>query len=313
MQNRWNRIRQGDARDLLAELDNDSVDLSLWSPPYHVGKEYEQTTTLQEWQDLLRQVIIEHGRVLRPGAFSVVNIGDIRTFRDETITRHRATVPTRGGVTAACVAKVRLERPEFNNSQIGHVLGCSEQTVERRLLGNARRGGGPRHATTRVLNSGDKLIEYAAEGGLYLYDHRVWVKSPAWQNNPWHPKSYRAVDEWENLYWLCRPGPIRIERQRLTDREWTDWGSRGIWNIPSVQNNDGPEPAFPIELAVRTIRLLTDAGNLVLDPFIGSGTTAVAAQALHRRWLGFDSCPGAVRRARRRIRKEEDGGRGLFQ
>ena len=38
----WNRIRCGDARRLLRGIDDDSVDLSLWSPPYHIGREYER-------------------------------------------------------------------------------------------------------------------------------------------------------------------------------------------------------------------------------------------------------------------------------
>ena len=54
---RFNRIVTGDARRLLLKLPADSVDLSFWSPPYYVGKSYEQHLNFQEWQALVREVV----------------------------------------------------------------------------------------------------------------------------------------------------------------------------------------------------------------------------------------------------------------
>ena len=45
---------------------------------------------------------------------------------------------------------------------------------------------------------------------------------------------------------------------------------------------------FPIELPRRLIKLFTDPGDIVLDPFLGSGTTALAAKELGRNYIGFD-------------------------
>ena len=202
----WNRIRHGDSRQLLAQLTDECIDLSIWSPPYHVGREYEQDTSQLEWRELLRAVTIEHGRILRPGAFAVINIGDIKTYPDPLIARHKANVTRlRCPVTTEHVARLRSDNPEISTREMAGALNCSEQTIERRVLGSLRRGGGASQASTRILASGELLIEYAAEAGLYLYDHRIWAKSPAWKNSPWHPTSYRAVDEWENLYFFCSP------------------------------------------------------------------------------------------------------------
>jgi site-specific DNA-methyltransferase (adenine-specific) len=66
-----------------------------------------------------------------------------------------------------------------------------------------------------------------------------------------------------------------------------------------------PAP-FPVELPQRLIELYTFRNDLVLDPFMGSGTTAVAAIRTQRSYLGFDTDKGYVERARERCRIERD-------
>jgi len=74
----------------------------------------------------------------------------------------------------------------------------------------------------------------------------------------------------------------------LSKEEWRQWGSRGVWFFASVRSNDDHEAKFPLELPRRTIKLLTNPGDLVLDCFIGSGTTAVAALQEGRRFIGIE-------------------------
>ncbi len=57
----------------------------------------------------------------------------------------------------------------------------------------------------------------------------------------------------------------------------------------------------PVELLKHLIQAVTKPGDVVLDPFVGSGTTAVAAKALGRRYIGIELDPGYVRKARARI------------
>ena len=72
-----NQIVWGDARTLLSEIDDASVDLSFWSPPYFVGKSYEKDWSFNDWCELLCSVIKEHTRLIKPGGFLAVNIADI--------------------------------------------------------------------------------------------------------------------------------------------------------------------------------------------------------------------------------------------
>ena len=292
-----NAIACGDAREQTARIEAGTVDLALWSPPYLMDKPYERGASLESWTELMRELLALHAKVLRPGAFAVVNICDVRTWPDPALPpgpyaeiRHR-----QGGVTASDVAAARKAHPDASEREIARLLGCSDQTVARRERGSAHRAG--RRPPTRVLRTSAIVEDAAAGAGLYLYDHRIWSKTPAWKNNAWTGTSLRAVDEWEHLLFLHRPGPFVYDRDRLDDDEWAEWGSRGIWKIPSVGRNDDAAPRFPDELAARVVRILTDPGDLVLDPFVGTGTTTGVAHQLERRWIGIDINPGNAERA----------------
>ena len=110
---------------------------------------------------------------------------------------------------------------------------------------------------------------------------------------------YRAVDEFEYLYIFWKPGITKIDRSRLSADEWKEWGSRGVWSFPSVRMNDDHEAKFPLELPSRAIRLLTDPGDIVLDCFMGSGTSAVTAIREGRHFIGVELDADYVRLARK--------------
>ena len=78
-----------------------------------------------------------------------------------------------------------------------------------------------------------------------------------------------------------------------------------LWEIPPEMATRVGHPApFPVELPQRLIELYTFRNDLVLDPFMGSGTTAVAAIRTQRSYVGFDTDKGYVERARERCHVE---------
>ena len=81
-----------------------------------------------------------------------------------------------------------------------------------------------------------------------------------------------------------------------------------VWDIApeSARRVNHPAP-FPLQLPQRVIGLYTYREDLVLDPFMGSGTTLVAAIRSGRRYLGFDTDPGYVSTAQQRVKEELSG------
>jgi site-specific DNA-methyltransferase (adenine-specific) len=143
------------------------------------------------------------------------------------------------------------------------------------------------------------------EAGFYPYDRRIWLKDAAWENSRWTSLSYRrAVDEFEYIYIFWKPGITKFDRERLSQDEWKNWGSRGVWSFPSVRANDDHEAKFPIELPTRIIKLFSEENDTVLDCFMGSGTTAVAAIREKRHYIGIELIPEYVELANTNISKE---------
>jgi DNA modification methylase len=284
-----NTVHYGYAEKLLQEIEHQSIACSIWSPPYHLNKDYEKGQTFEEWKKMLEEIIHLHFPILKNGGFMVINIADILCFADESMPKIQLPNPSKHKVTLtrAEIVEAQKKFPTMSRYQLAEYFGCSEQTIDRRLNGNNIRGG--KYITqTRVELVGHYIQHYALESGLYLYDRRIWKKDPSWHNSKWTSNSYRAVDEFEYLYIFWKPGETLVNRDKLTSKEWSEWGSRAVWDIASVRANHEHEAMFPIELPRRCIKLLSEKNDIILDPFMGSGTTALASIELQRNFIGIE-------------------------
>lgn len=101
---------------------------------------------------------------------------------------------------------------------------------------------------------------------------------------------------------LCDCPPKHINC--LTAKEWIK-AQLGVWQFAyegrDIRDKNAHPATFPIALANRCISLFTHAGELVLDPFVGSGTTLVAAQDLDRNAAGFDLKPEYIALSQSRL------------
>jgi site-specific DNA-methyltransferase (adenine-specific) len=97
------------------------------------------------------------------------------------------------------------------------------------------------------------------------------------------------------------PAPTPSDQRWLQHDEWLEW-TNGVWKFPGeTQAWEGHPAPFPEELPRRLIKLLSFPGDTVLDPFCGSGTTAVKAYQLGRDFVGFDLSQAYVDSALRRV------------
>jgi DNA modification methylase len=124
---------------------------------------------------------------------------------------------------------------------------------------------------------------------------RMWVKPPMLGNNPYWLKSYKPIPEFEYVGFFADLDafPVVAPADRVPQAE--EWRYRSRWEFGTVASQQlakGFHPAaFPVELPRRCILLFTDAGGTVVDPFLGSGTTLIAAEALGRLCVGVELDP----------------------
>lgn len=84
------------------------------------------------------------------------------------------------------------------------------------------------------------------------------------------------------------PNPVWADLAALERIATAGANLRNVWTIATAPYAEAHFATFPIELPSRCIKIGSKPGDLVLDPFLGSGTTAEAAQALGRRWVGYE-------------------------
>jgi site-specific DNA-methyltransferase (adenine-specific) len=105
-----------------------------------------------------------------------------------------------------------------------------------------------------------------------------------------------------------KPGGYRqpTERQRklsmISKEEYNKWFQQ-FWNLSGASTKKHPAP-FPEGLAYRLVRMFSFVGDMVVDPFCGSGTTMVAAMKAGRNSIGIEIDPEYCRMAEERLRKE---------
>jgi len=158
-----------------------------------------------------------------------------------------------------------------------------------------------------------KQALYFKQIGLNLHDTMIWAKDSCafpettryYQTFEYmfvfskgRPKTINLIDDRENKWGGCNVyGTFRKPNGETVDRSTTwkstmckDYGVRfNVWNIPAAKGNKTGHPAvFPKQLVADHIISWSAKGDLVLDPFVGSGTTALVAFEMGRHYIGFD-------------------------
>jgi site-specific DNA-methyltransferase (adenine-specific) len=227
----------------MEELPDNSVHLMVTSPPYNVGKEYDENLTLNEYRAFLKRVWAEVKRVLVPGGRVCINIANLG--RKPYIPLH------------AFVVEDMLD------------------------LGFLMRG---------------EIIWNKASSGSPSTAWGSWLSA----KNP----TLRDIHEYILVFSKGMFSRKNLGRKSTISKDEFLEYTKSVWTFPAEPATKVGHPApFPAELPYRLIQLYTFEGEVVLDSFIGSGQTAVAAIKTKRHYVGYEINEEYVKLAEKRIKE----------
>lgn len=118
------------------------------------------------------------------------------------------------------------------------------------------------------------------DAGFVLHSRRVWAKPHARVAAPWCASSNRAASDWEHLWTWLKPGGKFLNERRNPS-------FLGVWDTSKMEGvdigKDAHPAAFPVSIAVLGIEVYSNAGDVVFEPFGGTGTMLIAAEKTGRR------------------------------
>ena len=242
----------GDSRKM-REVDDGSVQLIVTSPPYNVGKDYAQHQDgmeSKEYLEFLNTVWKECLRVLGRGGRIAVNVAN--TWR-------KPYLPLNAYITRQLIDLGFQMRGEIIWDK-GASAGIST------AWGSFGRASNPTlrdvHEYILVFSKESFRLEetHGTESGIENLEFVEWTRS-IWRD----PQN--QVDDAQNSIW-------KFDTQSKRRRNGSNSAAH-------------PTP-FPLDLPLRLILLYSNIGDIVLDPFMGSGTTALAAKMTQRHFVGYE-------------------------
>jgi len=157
-----------------------------------------------------------------------------------------------------------------------------------------------RRVTHTVISDLEKFMDSTGEMftfALYIWDKRKIARFSSFGSYP-YPTNIFSTFPYEWIIVFCKKGkraPVSKEikeKSKLTHQEWADWAINSFWEMqPAKAKSEGHPAPFPKELPHRLIKLYSFWGDTVLDPFMGTGTTAEAAIELGRNAIGYEINP----------------------
>jgi site-specific DNA-methyltransferase (adenine-specific) len=276
-----NRVFCSDAERFLSSMSDESVDCTVTSPPYYRQRDYrggEQIgleATPEEYVQRLTRVFGECLRVTRQSGCLWLVLGD-KYLRGQLL-----GMPWRVALALVDVGWV------LRSDVIWHKPNAMPSAVKTRPT------------------TDHEYIFFFTKSSNYYYDQDA-VREP---HVTFTPQSRMRGGR---RHFGKRNGTPEVGKNRgksnLHDGRWDQAfhprgrNKRTVWSIPLSKFRDAHFAVFPESLVATCVLAGCPANGVVLDPFLGSGTTAVVAQRLRRDFVGIEHVPEYCQMARRRIR-----------
>lgn len=267
--NVWkNQIVHGDCRAVLREIPSDFIDLIITSPPYADSrrKTYGGIHPDQyvEWFLPITQELL---RVLKPQGTFILNIKE-KVVEGE---RHTYVIET--------ILEMRKQGWLWTEEFIWHKKSCH-----------------PGKWPNRFRDAWERCLQFNKQKQFAMDQESVMVPMGDWTKT--RLKNLSETDK-------------RRDNSKVKSgfgKNVSNWVNRSmafpsnVLHLASETGNKNHSAVFPVSLPEWFIKLFTKEGDLVLDPFVGSGTTAVAAKMSGRHYLGIEVVPEYVELANTKLK-----------
>jgi site-specific DNA-methyltransferase (adenine-specific) len=272
------QILQGDCCELLPALPDASVDLIVTSPPYaDQRKHIYGGVHPDEYVEWFLPIGAELKRILKPTGSFVLNI------KERVVNGERHTY------VLELIIALRKQGWLWTEEYLWHKKNCY-----------------PGKWPNRFRDAWERCLHFTRQKQFAMYQEAVMVPMGDWR-----------VSRLQNL--------SETDKRRDTSRVGSGFGKNisnwlgremayptNVLHMATECGNRNHSATFPLELPAWFIQLFTQEGDMVLDPFLGSGTTAVACTQLDRRYIGIELNPEYIPIAEQRIKETCKQAHNLF-
>jgi site-specific DNA-methyltransferase (adenine-specific) len=257
----------GDCESVLADVPDNSVDLIFTSPPYADQRRHTYGGIKpEEYVDWFLPKAEQFHRVLKPTGTFILNI------KERVVNGERHTY------VLELIVELRRQGWLWTEEFMWH-----------------KKNSYPGKWPNRFRDSWERLLQFNKHRQFNMYQDAVMVPVGDWSKS--------------RLSKLSNTDQVRDESKVNSGfgKNVSNWIGRdmvyptNVIHMSTECSNRSHSAAFPLELPSWFIKLFSVEGDLVLDPFVGSGTTAEAAKLLGRHYLGIDISPGFFDLAETRV------------
>lgn len=270
-QNWQTRIFEGDCLDILRWLPDECIDLIITSPPYADQRKHTyggvHPDKYVEW---FMPIAAELKRVLKREGSFILNI------KERVVNGERHTY------VLELILEMRRQGWLWTEEYAWH-----------------KKNSYPGKWPNRFRDGWERCLHFTKDKHFAMYQDAVRVPMGDWSQS--RLRNLSETDRRRDNSRVQSGFGKKIENWVGRELAYPD----NVLHMATECNNQGHSATFPVELPSWFIKLFTQPGDVVLDPFLGSGTTAVAAKQLDRRCIGIDLNPEYVQLAQERLESLE--------